>query len=49
MRLTAQGVVLISAQTLGGALAGGVLRGIWGEERAVSFVDRPHLSSLGWR
>lgn len=37
-RLTNIGTILISAQTLGGAMAGGMLRGSLGYERAVSWV-----------
>lgn len=37
--LTEKGVVLMTAQVIGGMLAGGVLRGAWGHDRAVSFVS----------
>jgi len=37
-QLTKTGTILIAAQTLGGALAGGMLRGSLGYDRAVSYV-----------
>lgn len=44
-RLPSLGILYMCAQTLGGALAGGILLGVWGPKRATRYVY-PACSNL---